>query len=115
MSDNSGKQTEVLHRHILMRPGFEEHPIGHTTKVNRYCTRLGHELAVEKRRGNPVLLVPSSAVRSVPKALAVTTVEAGRTGRNWHLNALSTMRDRPLLRLEVQSIEDADELLRSIG
>jgi hypothetical protein len=51
----------------------------------------------------------------VPKALTVTTVEAGRTGRNWHLNALSTMRDRPLLRLEVQSIEDADELLRSIG
>lgn len=115
MNKNTGQQTEILHRQILMRPGVEEHPIGHTTKVYRYRTHLGHEIALEKRRGNPVLLVPSSAVPSVPRSLSVTTVKAGRTGRNSNLNALATMRDKPLLRLEVCSTTDADELLRSLA
>lgn len=114
MNENSGKQTEILHRQILMRPDVEEHPIGHTRKVYRYRTHFGHELALEKRRTNPVLLVPLSAVQSVPRSLSVTTVEAGRTGRNSNLNALVTMRDKPLLRLEVCSTADADELLRSL-
>lgn len=114
MNENTGQQTEVLHRQILMRPGIDEHPIGHTAKVYRYRTHVGREIALEKRRGNPVLLVASSAVKSVPTSLPVTTVEAGRTGRNSNLNALATMRDKPLVRLEVCSNADADELLRSL-
>ena len=115
MTENSGKQTEILHRQILMHPGVEEHPIGHTDKVYRYRTHLGHEFAVEKRRRNPVLLVAASAVQFVPRSLLVTTVAAGRKGRNSNLNALATMRDRPLLRLEVRSMADANLLLQSLG
>lgn len=112
---NSGKQTEALHRQILMRPGIEEHPIGHTSKVYRYRTHLGHEFAVEKRRRNPVLLVPASAVQIAPPSLPLTMVAAGRNGRNSNLNALATLRDRPLLRLEVRSMADANVLLQSLG
>jgi hypothetical protein len=115
MIENSGKQTEILHRQILMHRGIEEHPIGHTDKVYRYRTHLGHEFAVEKRRRNPILLVSASAVQVVPPSLPLTTVTAGRNGRNSNLNALPTLRDRPLLRLEVGSMADANLLLQSLG
>jgi hypothetical protein len=115
MNTNSGHLTETLHRQILMRPEVEEHPIGDTSKVYRYRTRLGHEFAVEKRRNYPVLLIPASAVSSLPPSLDVTTTPAGRTGRNHNVNALATFRDRPLVRLQVRSISDAEEMLRRIG
>lgn len=115
MNKNSGPQTEILHRQILLRPEVEEHPIGHTDKVYRYRTRLGHEFAVEKRRNYPVLLVPAAAVGLPLTSLDVTTVPAGRKGRNHNLNALPTFRDRPLLRLQVRSTGDADELLKCMG
>jgi hypothetical protein len=115
MTSNTGLQTETLHQQILMRPEVEEHPFGHTSKVYRYRTRMGHEFALEKRRNYPILLVPVAAVRTQPSFLDVTTVPAGRKGRNHNLNRLPTFRDRPLLRLQVRSVSDADELLRRIG
>jgi hypothetical protein len=112
---NSGPLTEALHRQILLRPEVDEHPIGHTDKVYRYRTRLGHEIAVEKRANYPVLLVAAAAVKSRPAPLDVTVVPAGRKGRNHNVNALPTFRDRPILRLQVRSVSDADRLLECIG
>ena len=115
MEKNTGQQTEILHKQILARPEVEEHPLGHTSKVYRYRTRLGHEFALEKRRGYPNLFIPASAVRSLPANLDVTTVAAGRTGRNSNLNALPTLRDRQLLRLQVTSANEADQILSRVG
>lgn len=115
MNTNNGRQTEILHRHILANPAVAEHPIGHTSKVHRYRTRTGQEFAVEKRHGNPILLVPASSVRALPSTLNVTTVAAGRKGRNSNLNALTTFRDKALIRLEVGSVSEADELLRHLA
>ena len=111
----TGPQTETLHRRILMRSDVEEHPIGHTSKVYRYRTHRGHEFAIESRRGNPILLIRAGAVRALPPSLAATQVPAGRNGRNSNLKALPTLRDRPLLRLEVKSANDADFMLSSLG
>lgn len=115
MEDNSGRQTEIVHKQILMRTEVEEHPIGHTAKVYRYRTRLGHEFALEKRRGNPNLFVLASAVRALPAQLEVTTIAGTRDGRNSNLNALPTFRNRPLRRLQVRSVLEADQLLSRIS
>jgi len=115
MPTNSGRLTESLHRQIMLRSGVKEHPKRHTDKVYRYQTSLGFEFAVEKRAIYPVLLVPAAAVKSRPEALDLTTVAAGTEGRNHNVNALPTFRDRPLLRLQVRSVSDADRLLNCIG
>ena len=70
-------------------PRFEVHPSGHTKKVLRYQSlTTGEAIALEKRKGPPVLYVAHERQAVSPHIFeGGRVVPSGRTGRNSNLQA----------------------------
>lgn len=114
-SVDEGAQTRTLDAYLRNRHDASCHEKGHSAKVFRYRLAGGCEVAVEKRKGTPILYVPAAALSSQATGITgLTMVAAGREGRNSNLNTLDSFRDQALWRLPVQSMADVDNLLGRI-
>lgn len=105
--------TEQSHRRLIANPAIQAHPVGHTSKVYRYRTKAGVELALEKRIGEPWLYVRESDV-SAEVGGEWTAVPATRTGRNSNLNALPTFVGQPVRKYRLASPSDLDPVVNAL-
>lgn len=110
-TSNLGRQTAELHNLLSSHPQVQEHPKGHSKYVLRYQTDLGHEIAVEKRAGIPLLYFTRTLADARLDGFDLEYVAAGKEGRNSNLNTLDTFRAKPLARLRVTELETARKAL----
>lgn len=108
-----GKQTAELHSLILNNDRIAEHPKGHSSKVLRYRTACGAEIAVEKRTGTPLLYFTRAFAEDRIGGMEFEWLPASREGRNSNLNTLETFRNRPLARLRVSTLDTARKALHA--
>ncbi len=107
------RQTAELHSFLINHPSIETHPKGHSRYVLRYRTNCGHEIAVEKRKGPPLLYFTRLLAEGRISDLNPDWVPAGKKGRNSNLNTLETFRDKPLARLRVSTLDTARKALEA--
>lgn len=105
------RETADLHSLLVNHWNIVEHPKGHSKYVLRYRTGCGHELAVEKRAGTPLLYFTRSLAGGRIDHLAPDWLPAGTTGRNSNLNTLETFRNQALARLRVTTLDTARSAL----
>lgn len=101
------RQTAELHALITGYHFIREHPKGHSAKMLRYLANSGAELAVEKRKGTPLLYLTRATADGRIDQAELEWVSASRTGRNSNLNTLESFRDSPLARVRVTTLDTA--------
>lgn len=106
-----GRQTAELHTLLVSHRNVVEHPKGHSKYVLRYRTACGHEVAVEKRAGTPLLYFTRSLAEGRINDLTPDWLPGSKTGRNSNLNTLETFRNKPLARLRVTTLDTARRAL----
>lgn len=104
-------QTAQLHSLIMSHDKIDEHPKGHSAYLLRYRTTLGGEIAVEKRKGTPLLYFSKALAESLIDDLMPEWLPAGTTRRNSNLNTLETFKNKPLARLRVTTLDTARKAL----
>lgn len=106
--------TAQIERRLKGDPRVDVHRKGHTSKVLRYSTKAGIELAIEKRRNAPLIyLADTMQMRNAVKPWLVDTRAASLSGRNSNLNALSSFRDKPLLVMRPETVEEFAKILEA--
>lgn len=110
-TSNLGRQTAELHNLLRSHPQVQEHPKGHSKYVLRYQTDGGHEIAIEKRVGVPLLYFTRKLADACLGGFDLEYVAAGKEGRNSNLNTLDTFRAKPLARMRVTELETARKAL----
>lgn len=80
-------------------PRYRVHPKGHSRKLFRYeNVRNGNAIAVERRKGPPVLYVRHSNVSAAPEILEQgRLIGSAPTGRNSNLNTIDSFKDEELV------------------
>lgn len=102
---NLGRETAAMHDYVMASGRAVEHPKGHRKHLLRYLTPFNVEVAIEKRKGRPVMYFSSDVARGRIDHLSPDWMPASKTGRNSNLNAMETFANRPLARLEITTPE----------
>lgn len=96
---------------ILADARFLPHAAGHTKKVLRFrAVSSGQSIAIEKRKGDPVVYIDAARARPSAHGFARTTVKpTGLTGRNSNLRAVFA--DAELLAVKPADHDEFNRLL----
>ena len=105
------RQTAELHSLIINDGRIKEHPKGHSQYVLRYVTSHGAEIAVEKRKGIPLLYFSHALADGRINHLNPEWLPASKQGRNSNLNVLQSFYNHPLARLRVTTLDTARKAL----
>lgn len=109
---NSHDLTAQIDRHIRSQLGACDHEKGGTKKMLRYRLLSKIEIALEKRKGRPLLYVAVADLGSFPSIdIDWNLIEASKKGRNSNLNAMDSFKNAQLYRFEVGSVGDVDKVI----
>ena len=107
------RQTAELHLFLSEHPSIDPHPKGHSKYVLRYRSKCGHEIAVKKRVGAPLLYVTRTLAEGRLDGLDPEWLPASNSGRNSNLKTLESFRNQPLARLRVTSLDTARKAIEA--
>ncbi len=105
--------TEQAHRRLMSNPKIQTHSAGHSKKVYRYRTTPGIELALEKRIGEPWLLMLEKLAPSI-EGVTAESVGADNIGRNSNLGSLPTFSGQPLTKFRITRVADLEAVLLAL-
>ena len=100
-----GRETAAMHAYIMEGGRAVEHPKGHSQYMLRYRTPCGTEVALEKRKGAPLMYFARGVAEGRIDHLSPDWLPASDIGRNSNLKPLDTFRGRALARLRVSTPE----------